>query len=282
MRKRRNAVRSLWARRIKNGVFLGFVIFFCTLVFVPLTSILGTIVVKGAPQVSVALFTHLPKPVGETGGGIANAILGTVLIVSLAAVIGVPLGVLGGVYLSESKTGILPSVLRLSVEVLQGTPSIVIGIIAYTWVVLPMHGFSAISGSIALAIMTLPIITRATEETLNLVPHSLKEASIALGVPYHRTILKVILPAGKSGIMTGILIAIARVSGEAAPLLFTAFGSPFLSAHLGKPIASLPLVIFTYATSPYDDWIRQAWGASFVLLVMILLLNVIAKRFVKE
>jgi phosphate transport system permease protein len=182
-----------------------------------------------------------------------------------------------GIYLSEKKEGKLAYLVRLSVEILQGIPSIVIGIIAYAWIVITMGTFSAFSGGIALSIMMLPVIVRATEETLKLIPDTLKEASLSLGVPYHRTILKVILPAGISGIATGVLISLARIAGETAPLLFTAFGNPFMEMNILKPVNSLPLLIFNYATSPYPEWHALAWGASFVLVFFVLALNFFAK-----
>jgi len=185
--------------------------------------------------------------------------------------------ILFGIYLSEHKRGKLSYLLRLAVEVLQGTPSIVIGIIAYLWLVILMGGFSALSGGIALGIMMLPVIVRATEETLKLIPDSLKEASLALGVPYYRTILKVILPAGFSGITTGILISVARIAGETAPLLFTAFGNPFMNVNIIKPVNALPLLIYNYATSPYPEWHSIAWGASCVLVGVVLVLNLVTR-----
>jgi phosphate transport system permease protein len=186
-------------------------------------------------------------------------------------------GIFAGIYLSQQKAGKFPYLTRLSVEILQGIPSIVIGIIGYLWVVVPFASFSALSGGIALAIMMLPVIVISTEETLKLIPDTLKEASLALGVPYYRTILKVILPSGLSGIVTGIILGISRIAGETAPLLFTAFGSPFMSLNVFKPMNSLPLIIFNYAASPYPEWHALAWGASLVLIVFVFSLNVISK-----
>ncbi len=214
----------------------------------------------------------MPAPVGEPGGGISNALVGSLIIVGMSAVIAIPVGILIGIYLSENPGTRLSYYTGLCVDVLQGVPSIVIGLVVYIWVV-KQTGFSAISGSVALAIMMLPIVIRATEQTLRLLPPSLKEAALSLGVPYHRVILKVIVPCGFSGILSGVMLSIARIIGETAPLLFTAFGSPFLSTSITKPMQSLPLLIFNYATSPYDDWHNLAWGASFVLLVLVLFLN---------
>jgi phosphate transport system permease protein len=199
------------------------------------------------------------------------------MLIVTASIISIPFGILIGIYLSEYKRGKFPYFSRLSLEILQGIPSIVIGIIAYVWIVVPMGSFSALSGGIALAIMMLPVIVMSTEETLKLIPDTLREASLALGVPYPRTILKVVLPAGLSGIVTGIILGIARIAGETAPLLFTAFGSPFMSTNIFKPVSSLPLLVFNYATSPYPEWHALAWGACFVLIVFILFLNLIAK-----
>jgi phosphate transport system permease protein len=215
--------------------------------------------------------------VGETGGGISNAIFGTLWLITLSFIFSAPLGIFAGIFLSEYRGGRVAYLTRLSIEILQGIPSIVIGIIAYVWVVMPMGSFSALSGGVALGIMMLPVIVMATEETLKLVPDSLREASLALGVSYPRTILKVILPAGLSGILSGILLGIARVAGETAPLLFTAFGNPFMNLNVLKPMNSLPLTIFNYATSPYPDWHTLAWGASFVLIAFVLGLNLITK-----
>jgi phosphate transport system permease protein len=202
--------------------------------------------------------------------------------VLVSSVIAIPIGMMAGIYLSENPRTRLAYYTGLCVDILQGVPSIVVGIIAYFWLVKPLGTFSALSGSIALAIMMLPIVIRATEQTLLMLPPSLKEAALSLGVPYHRVILKVIVPCGFAGILSGITLSIARVIGETAPLLFTAFGSPFLSASLKKPMESLPHLIFTYATSPYDDWHDLAWGASFILLVFVLTLNIVTKVMTRK
>jgi phosphate transport system permease protein len=232
---------------------------------------------KGISVVNWTFLTQLPKPVGETGGGILNAIIGTFILVIISILFSVPLGVFAGIFLSEYRKGRFVYFTRLSIEILQGIPSIVIGIIAYIWVVVPMGSFSALSGAVALGLMMLPVIVTATGETLKLIPDSLREASLALGVSYPRTILKVILPAGLIGIVTGVLLSIARVAGETAPLLFTAFGSPFMNLNILKPVNSLPLMIFNYATSPYSEWHALAWGASFVLIVFVLGMNLFIK-----
>ena len=244
---------------------------------VPVVAILYYVFRQGIEAINWDFFTQLPKPVGETGGGISNAILGSLIIIFVASLMSIPFGVSIGVYLSENGETNLAYYTRLVVDSLQGIPSIVIGIVIYIWVVKPMGGFSAFSGSIALGIMMIPIIARSAEETLKMIPFSLKEASLALGVPYYKTMLKVIIPSGLSGILSGIILSIARIAGETAPLLFTAFGNPFFNTNILKPMHSMPLVIFNYATSPYDDWHRLAWGAAFLLLVFVLLLNIITK-----
>ena len=264
-------------RIAKDKGFTAIVVALSFVSMVPLLLILFYIVRNGISSLSWEFLIELPKPVGEKGGGIANAIVGSFLLVLIASLPAIPLGVSAGVYLSERKAGKLSYLARLAVEVLHGTPSIVIGIIAYFWLVIAMGRFSALSGGIALGIMMLPVIVRATEETLKLIPDSLKEAALALGVPYHRTILKVILPAGLSGIMTGVMIGVARIAGETAPLLFTAFGSPFMNWNVAKPVNALPLLIYNYATSPYPEWHAIAWGASCVLVGLVLTLNIVAR-----
>ena len=269
-------------RKIKNNAF-GILIYSITaLSTLPLIFILYYLTKMGISAISWEFFVSLPAPPGEVGGGISNALVGTLLLILWAMILSVPTGIVLGIYLAESRKSRMANIVRIAVETLQGTPSIVIGIIVYLWVVLPMNGFSAISGSIALGIMMLPIVAKSTEETLKLIPHALKEASLALGVPYYKTIIKVILPAGINGIVTGILIAVSRVTGETAPLLFTAFGNPFMSTDMMKPINSLPLLIFNYAGSPYKEWHEQAWGASFVLVAMVLLFNISAKVITKK
>jgi len=248
---------------------------FCSIL--PMFFILFFITSKGISVINWRFLTQLPRPVGEMGGGISNAIIGTFMLIGIATAISIPIGILAGIFLSENRKGRLASLIRLCVETLQGVPSIVIGIIAYIWLVVSMGSFSAASGGFALGLMMLPVIITATEETLKLIPESLREASLALGVSYPRTILKVILPAGVSGIVTGILLSVARVAGETAPLLFTAFGSPFMNLNILKPMNSLPLMIFNYATSPYPEWHTLAWGASFILIVFVLGLNLFTK-----
>jgi phosphate transport system permease protein len=227
---------------------------------IPLIFILLYIIRAGITKINWHFLLNIPKPVGEIGGGIANALLGSMIIIGMAAIIAIPVGILCGIYLNENRKGRLAYWSRLCVDILQGVPSIVIGIVAYFWLVKPLGGFSALSGSVALAIMMLPIIVRSTEETLKLLPDSLKEAAFALGMPFHRVILKVIVPCGISGILSGVILSVARIAGETAPLLFTAFGNPYINFNIKKPLEvltkpteTLPHLIYTYATSPYND-----------------------------
>ena len=258
------------------------IVFLAFLITIPLIFIIIYIFREGVTKINWTFLTKIPKPVGESGGGIVNALIGSILIVVAAAVMAIPLGIMCGIYLSENRTSKLSYWSRLSVDVLQGVPSIVTGIVVYFWVVKPIGTFSAFSGSIALGIMMLPILIRSTEETLKLIPFSLKEAGLALGLPYHKVILRVVVPCGVSGILSGVMLSIARIAGETAPLLFTAFGNPYLNLNLGKPMQSLPLMIFNYATSPYDDWHDMAWGAALILLFTVLLLNIITKLTTKR
>jgi phosphate transport system permease protein len=268
---------SLKIRSAKSKAFEILIIVFAFLITVPLLAIIYFVLKTGISKISWNFLTNIPKPVGEIGGGIANALLGSILIVAVAAVIAVPFGILCGIYLSENKNSRIARWSRLAVDVLQGTPSIVIGIVIYFWIVKPSGTFSAISGSVALAIMMLPIVIRSTEETLKLIPATLHEAGFALGLPYHKVILRIIVPCGISGILSGVILSVARIAGETAPLLFTAFGNPYISANVLRPMQSLPLLIFNYATSPYDEWHDLAWGASLVLLIWVLLLNITTK-----
>jgi phosphate transport system permease protein len=243
----------------------------------PLAFILFFVVTQGARAVNVEFFTHMPLPVGEAGGGMANAIVGTLILLGLAAVFGLPIGILGGVYLAESTDRRLPWLVRFLADLLNGVPSIVIGIFAYALVVRPLQHFSAIAGGIALAVIMLPIVLRTTEEMIRLVPSSLREAALALGLPEWKVILRVVLPTARAGIITGVMVAIARVAGETAPLLFTAFGNRFWHQSLGQPIAALPLQIFAYAIAPYDDWHRQAWAGALVLIGIVFVVSLAAR-----
>jgi phosphate transport system permease protein len=244
--------------------------------------VLGYVAVHGASSLNWSFFTQLPKPVGETGGGMANAIVGTLKLIFLAGVVGLPIGVLGGVYLAEFGDNTLGFLVRYSADVINGVPSIVMGIFAYTVVVLPMRHFSALAGGMALGIMLIPIAVRSTEEFLKLVPMTVRESALALGVPQWKVILRVVIPTALRGLLTGVLLDLSRVAGETAPLLFTAFGNRFWSAGWMNPIASLPVMIFSYAVAPYEDWHRQAWAAALVLLMMVLLTNVGARILMRK
>ncbi len=236
--------------------------------------ILGYLVWNGGKSLNFDFFTQLPKPVGETGGGMANAIVGSLKLLFLAALMGLPVGLMSGVYLAEFGGKTFSYVIRYTTDLLNGVPSIVIGIFAYSLAVLPFKHFSAVAGGVALGIMVIPITVRSTEEFLRAVPGSLREGAMALGASKWRTIATVVLPAAKGGIITGVLLALARVAGETAPLLFTAFSNRFWSPGWGQPIASLPVMIYTYAIAPYDDWHRQAWAAGLILLAIVLVANI--------
>ena len=251
------------------------------LIILPLLLIVSFLLYQGLSALTVDFFTQLPKPVGEPGGGMANAIVGSVILIGLAVVVGLPIGILGGVYLAESRDHRLPWLLRFVADVMNGVPSIVIGIFAYTVIVLPTRRFSALAGGFALGIIMIPIVLRTTEEMMRLVPASLREAALALGIPEWKVILRVILPTARAGIITGAMVAVARVAGETAPLLFTAFGNRFWSTDPRQPIAALPLQIFSYAISPFDDWHRQAWAGALVLIGLILLVSVVTRLVTK-
>jgi phosphate transport system permease protein len=244
---------------------------------VPLAMILFYVISHGAAALNWDFFTQIPKPVGEPGGGMANAMVGTLILIAIAGSIAVPVGVVAGIHLAEYGGTRFAFAVRFAADVLNGVPSIVIGIFAYGLVVLPVHRFSALAGGFALAIMMIPIVTRTTEELLRLVPPGLREGALALGATRTGAMFTVILPAALPGIVTGILLALARIAGETAPLLFTAFGNRFWSTSLTQPIGSLTVQIFTYAISPYEDWHRQAWAGAFVLVAMILILSILAR-----
>jgi phosphate transport system permease protein len=267
-----NRVLLLW-RKSLNVVMLTITGIAALSVVSVLFLILGYLVWHGGTSLSWNFFTQLPKPVGETGGGMANAILGSLKLLLLAAVMGLPVGMLAGVYLAEFGGKTFSFVVRYTTDLLNGVPSIVIGIFAYSLVVLPVKHFSTLAGGFALGIMVIPITVRSTEEFLRAVPGSLREGAMALGASKWKTIATVVLPAASGGILTGMLLALARVAGETAPLLFTAFSNRYWSPGWGQPIASLPVMIYTYAIAPYDDWHRQAWAAGLVLLGLVLLAN---------
>jgi phosphate transport system permease protein len=247
----------------------------CTLLTISaLFFILGYLIYNGGKDLSWNFFTKLPVPVGETGGGVANAIVGSGKLLLLAMIFGVPVGILAGVYLAEFSGKTMNFIVRYTTDLLNGVPSIVIGIFAYSVVVIPMRHFSTLAGGFALGVMTIPITVRSTEQFLRAVPNSMREGALALGASKWRTILTVIVPAAASGIITGVMLALARVAGETAPLLFTAFGNQFWSPGWNQPVASLPMVIYTYATGPYQEWHEQAWAAGLVLLGLVLVVNI--------
>jgi phosphate transport system permease protein len=256
-------------RRITDHVMTGVAVLTVILVLLPLFAIFAYLVYRGVGSINWAFLTQTPKPVGEAGGGMANAIVGSAFILALASILGVPLGVGAGIYLAEYGRNRFGDVIRFTADVLNGVPSIVIGIVAYSIVVLSQKHFSALAGGVALAIMMIPTITRTTEEMLLLVPQALREAAYGLGIPRWRTTLSITLRTATSGVITGIMLAFARVAGETAPLLFTAFGNQFWNLKVNEPTAALPLQIFTYAISPYDEWHRQAWAGALVLIILI-------------
>ena len=242
------------------------------LVIVPLAAIFIYLIIKGASSLNVDFFTKIPAPVGETGGGMANAIVGSVTLLALASLIGVPIGIGGGIFLAEFGRGTkLADAVRFTADVLNGVPSIVMGLAAYALIVVPQHHFSAFAGGVALGIMMIPTVCRTTEEMLLMVPHSVREAALGLGVPNWRSVLSITVKTASPGIITGCMLAFARVAGETAPLIFTALGNDFWSTSLNEPIAALPLQIWIYAQSPYDDWHRLAWAGSLVLIILIVL-----------
>jgi phosphate transport system permease protein len=256
-------------RRITDHVMTGVAMLTVVLVLVPLFAIFTYLVYRGIGSINWAFLTQTPKPVGEAGGGMANAIVGSAFILGLASILGVPVGVGAGIYLAEYGRNRFGDAIRFTADVLNGVPSIVIGIVAYAIVVLTQKHFSALAGGVALAIMMIPTITRTTEEMLLLVPQALREAAYGLGIPRWRTTLSITLRTATSGVITGIMLAFARVAGETAPLLFTAFGNQFWNLRANQPTAALPLQIFTYAISPYDEWHRQAWAGALVLIILI-------------
>src|SRR5579872_3904029 len=267
-----------WRRHATDHLMTGVAVLTVVLVLVPLVAIFGYLVYRGLGSINWAFLTQIPKPVGESGGGMANAIVGSVLILGIASLIGVPFGIGAGIYLAEFGRNRFGSAIRFTADVLNGVPSIVIGIVA--WAILVRgRGFSALAGGVALAIMMVPTICRTTEEMLLLVPQALREAAYGLGIPRWRTTLSIVLRTATSGVITGIMLAFARVAGETAPLLFTAFGNQFWNFRYDQPTAALPLQIFVYAISPYDEWHRLAWAGALVLIILIVT-SVAAVRYV--
>jgi phosphate transport system permease protein len=269
-------------RRAVNGIMTGLTWGAAVVATLPLLFILFYLVQKGASSLSLSFFTQLPAPPGTVGGGMANAIVGTIVVVGVASAFGVPIGIGAGIYLAEKKNAPLASLVRFLADVLNGLPSIVMGIFAWELVVVPMGHFSAFAGGLALGAMMIPTVTRTTEEMVRVVPTSLHEAALALGYTRWRTALRIVLPTAFAGILTGILVALARIAGETAPLLFTAFGNSFWSFSLDQPIAALPLQIFVYATGPYDDWHAQAWAGALVLIALVLLISLISRAVTRS
>ncbi len=254
------------------------VTFLCTVaVLVPLFLVLGFLARTGVSALNWDFFTEIPGAAGEPGGGMANAIAGTILLITLAGAMGIPIGVLGGTYLSEYPSTRLSQVTRFTADVMNGIPSIVMGLFAYVLIVLPLRHFSALAGGVALGVMLIPTVVRTTEEIVRLVPQSVREASLALGIPTWKTTMRVVIPTAAAGIVTGIMVGLARIAGETAPLLFTAFGNRFWNWDILQPIAALPLQIFAYAISPFDDWHRQAWAGALVLVTIVLIVNIAAR-----
>jgi len=272
------SIRLAW-RKSLNVVMLSLTGLCALLTVSALFFILGYLIWNGGKDLSWSFFTHLPAPVGEAGGGMANAILGSLKLLLLAALIGVPIGLLGGVYLAEFGGKTMPFLVRYTADLMNGVPSIVMGIFAYALVVMPMHHFSTLAGGIALGIMVIPTVLRNTESFLRDVPRAMREGAFALGANKWRMIATVVLPAASRGILTGVLLALARVAGETAPLLFTAFGNRYWSPGWNQPTSSLPVIIYTYATGPYEDWHRQAWAAGLVLLGLVLVTNILVRAF---
>jgi phosphate transport system permease protein len=265
------------ARKVLSALFVGACALCVVLALVPLAFVLFFVVSQGVQSLNVDFFTHNPRPVGEPGGGMANAIVGTLMLTGLAAAMAVPIGILSGVYLAEYRGSRFASAVRFAADTLNGVPSIVIGVFAYAIVVLPFRHFSTLAGGFALGVMMIPIIARTTEELLLLVPNALREGALALGATRARAVFTVIVPAALPGIITGVVLALARIAGETAPLLFTSFNNRFFSTSLSQPISSITVQVFTYAISPYEDWHRQAWAGALVLVSIVLVCSMAAR-----
>src|SRR5438874_2497983 len=270
-------MKSSRSRKLVSSLFVAFSAGSVLLALVPLGLVLFFVIGRGAQALSVAFFTHMPRPVGEPGGGMANAIVGSVMLAGFGALLAVPIGIMSGVYMSEYDGTRLASAIRFAADTLNGVPSIVIGVFAYGVAVLPFQQFSALAGGLALGIMMIPIIARTTEELLKLVPHSLREGALALGATRARAVRTVVLPAALPGIITGVVLALARIAGETAPLLFTSLNNRFWNVNPRQPTASLTVQIYTYATAPYEDWHRQAWAGALVLVSIVLICSILAR-----
>jgi phosphate transport system permease protein len=278
----RPRARGLLRRRAASYVMVALTCVAAALAIVPLVAILGYLIKQGAGALSLEFFTNMPKPVGEAGGGMANAIVGTLILIGIASTFGLPIGIGAGLYLAERGGTRLANLVRFLADVLNGLPSIVMGIFAWEFLVRPIGHFSALAGGVAIGAMMIPLVTRTTEEMVRTVPQSLREAALALGFPRWRTSLQIVLRTALGGIVTGVLVAVARVAGETAPLLFTAFGNQFFSTRLTQPIAALPLQVFVYAISPYDEWHAQAWAGALVLIGLVLVISVISRFVVRS
>lgn len=264
-------------RRVRGKVMVGLMGFSVIVALIPLIFILGTLIVKGAGSLSIDFFTRMPAPAGEDGGGVLHAIVGTLIIVGVAALMGLPIGIGAGIYCAEYPGNKIALVSRFVADVMNGTPSIVVGVFAWAWIVATQKHFSGLAGSVALAMLMIPMVMRTTEEMIKLVPNSLREAALALGYPRWRTSLTVVLKTILPGVVTGTLLATARIAGETAPLLFTALGSQFMNLNPSQPMAALPLTVFTYATGPYEQWHRLAWASALVLILVVLVLSIGAR-----
>ncbi len=260
-------------RTVVNRLMLGLLGLASIVAILPLLFVLYYVVHRGLVGLNLKFFTELPKPVGETGGGLGNAVVGTLVLVTMGSLVGVPIGIAAGVFLSEFRRSRFAGTLRSSVELLAGVPSIILGIFAYALLVVPMHGFSAVAGALALAIILIPTVAKTTEEVLKLVPDHIREAGLGLGLPRWKVILRIVLYGSRSGILTGVMLGVARISGESAPLLFTALNSQYWPRGIFAPISSLPVQIYTYAISPFDDWTQLAWTGSMVLVAVVLVAN---------
>lgn len=269
-------------RRLKSNAMVALMIAAVVIAVLPLLFILGSLLVHGASSLSLAFFTRVPVPAGETGGGVVHAIVGTLIIVGIASLIGVPVGIGAGIYCAEYPGSRMALITRFLSDVMNGTPSIVVGVFAWTLIVARSHHYSAVAGSAALAMLMIPMVMRTTEELLKLVPNSLREAALALGYARWRTTLSIMLRTALPGIVTGTLLAVARVAGETAPLLFTALGNQYLSFKPNGPMAALPLVVFSYATGPYEEWHRFAWAAALVLIIVVLVLSIAARLATRQ
>lgn len=275
-------MRAIGRRRVVDRIMVGMTYLAALVAVIPLVLILFYLVQQGASSISLDFFTEMPKPVGEAGGGMANAIVGTLIVVGIALAFGLPIGIGAGLYLAENRNSRLANVVRFLSDVLNGLPSIVMGIFAWQFLVRPVGHFSALAGGVALGAMLIPLVTRTTEEMIRLVPNTLREAALALGYTQWRTSLSIVLRTAMAGIVTGALVATARIAGETAPLLFTAIGNQFWSVALDEPISALPLQIYTYATGPYDEWHRLAWAGALVLISIVLIISVIARVFTRR